>query len=70
MTARAHVQEQTIEWLDGSRLVTTSISTYVEETFGYKYSMRWPALVISLAFILLLRSIVMVATKYINFSKR
>ena len=38
--------------------------------FGYQYSFRWVALFISLLFVLLLRVIVMLTTKYINFQKR
>jgi hypothetical protein len=49
---------------------TATIAGYIDETFGYQYSFRWPAVVISLCYVLLLRTIVVAATKYIHFDKR
>jgi ABC-type transport system involved in cytochrome bd biosynthesis fused ATPase/permease subunit len=63
--------EQLITYIsnDGDQ-VTSTIAKYVDKTFGYQHSFRWWALVISLLYILLLRMIITIATKTLNFSKR
>ena len=60
-----------IEYIDASGAAANStIAGYIDETFGYQYSFRWPAVVISLLYVLLLRTVVVIATKYIHFQKR
>ena len=54
----------------GGDQVTDTIANYIDTTFGYQYSFRWPALVISLLYIMLLRIIIVMATKFLHFDKR
>jgi hypothetical protein len=63
--------EQLITYIssDGHE-VTSSIAQYIDVTFGYQHSFRWWALAISLLYILLLRTVITVATKTLNFVQR
>ena len=65
------VQGQSITWINFSGdQVSGTVAKFIDKNFGYQYSFRWPALVISLLYVLLLRAIVTLTTKYINFQKR
>jgi uncharacterized membrane protein YukC len=45
---------------DGQPSMSESIAEYVRTKYGYSYSFRWPALGITLAFVVVLRALVYV----------
>jgi len=47
-----------------------SLGEYMEESFGFAYRFHWPALVISLVFVLFFRVTSTLALRYINFASR
>jgi hypothetical protein len=46
------------------------VKQYVDDTFDYEYDMRWWAIAISFLFVIFLRFVVAIATKYLHFQKR
>jgi hypothetical protein len=65
-----NVQQQSIEYLSGPREEKNTIQFYMDEDLEYKKAWKWPAFAISLAFVILLRFVVAIATKYLHFQKR
>ena len=49
---------------------TRSLKQYIMDEFDYEYSFRWPALAILLAFVVLMRLSVALATKTLQWQKR
>lgn len=47
-----------------------SLRQYIEEAFGYEHSFRWPSLGILLAFVVVMRLSVALATKTLQWQKR
>jgi hypothetical protein len=64
------VQQQVIEYIDGPGQQSGTIQYYIDEQFEYKKAWKWPAFAISLAFVIVLRFVVALATKYLHFQKR
>ena len=60
-----------VSYLKGNTLIEgASIAEYMEDVYGFKYSFRWWAVLISFGFVIVLRFIVAIATKYLHFQKR
>ena len=70
VTLALAVQTNDITYIQDSNFVTNPVNQYLVDQFEYHYSMRWPAFVISLAFAIMLRLVVAIATKYLHFQKR
>ena len=65
------MQTDPIDFFDGTEFRTNvPINQYLRDNFEYKHSMKWPAFVISLGFVIVLRFAVAIATKYLHFQKR
>jgi CDR ABC transporter len=65
------LQTDPIDFFDGSEYRTNvRIKDYLVANFEYHYYMKWPAFFISLAFVIVLRFAVAIATKYLHFQKR
>jgi ABC-type multidrug transport system permease subunit len=62
------VQKDTLSVPYGSGV--DSVANFINTTYEYDYNFRWPAIAIEIAFIVFLRLIVAVATKYLRFQKR
>ena len=49
---------------------TTTVKDYLESTFDYEYSFRWPCVAISVAYVIFFRLLGAAALRYLNFLKR
>ena len=59
------VQTDMVDFIsEQGQAASTSVADYVEATYGYRYSFRWPALGIALAYVLLLRGLVIAVLKW------
>jgi hypothetical protein len=47
-----------------------TVAQYIKDEFGYEHDFRWWAIAIIVLFVLFLRFVVALATKYLNFQKR
>jgi ABC-type multidrug transport system permease subunit len=47
-----------------------TVSHFIDTEYGYKHGFRWAAVGINVAFIILLRFVVALATKFLHFQKR
>ena len=64
------VQQNIITYASGSENIDRSIQFYIDDQFEYKRGWRWAAVAISFAFVIVLRFVVAIATKYLHFQKR
>lgn len=69
LLAAAGAQNDTIPVAYNDQRFDT-VGNYIDVVYDYRYSFRWIAILIEVAFIILLRLIVAFATKYLNFQKR
>jgi hypothetical protein len=47
-----------------------TIKQYIKDEFGFEHSFRWPALGIELAHVIVMRFVIAIATKYLQWQKR
>lgn len=47
-----------------------TVKQYIEDEYDYTNDLKWPAVAILFAFVLMMRLAVVITTKYLNFQKR
>jgi hypothetical protein len=59
-----------LEYIVGKEVRTGTIKEYLEDVYDFDYDLRWWAMGMLVLFVLVLRFIVALATKYVHFQKR
>ena len=59
--------EQEFEDPQGSR---STVKDFLNKSFDYEYSFRWPCVAIALAYVVVFRLVGAAALRYFNFQKR